>query len=85
MTIQDVRNEAGRITGTEVLVYARELMAENEIDHHESDLYLKVNEASTAIRDNYENNWMVTTFVDNIDHERWYEFPFCYWTDGKKS
>lgn len=79
MTISDIKNECGKIAGTEVLIYARELMNADETDHHESDLYLKVTEASTAIAEKYQNKWMVTHFVDNIDHELWYEFLFCYW------
>lgn len=79
MTVNDVLAESGKIEGNEVLLYAKELMAGDEIDHHESDLYLKVTEASTALKKKYEHEWSVTRFIDNINHEPWYEFPFCYW------
>lgn len=49
-----------------------------EIAHHYSDLYCKVTPASRAIMEQYEYKHLVTTFIDNIDHELWYEIPFCY-------
>ena len=49
-----------------------------EIDHHCSDLYCKVTPASRAIIDRYQFKNLVTTFIDNIDHELWYEIPFSY-------
>ena len=75
----ELLTEAGTIKSNEVLLYAKKLMAVDEIDHHESDLYLKVTEASTALKQKYEHEWSVTRFIDNINHEPWYEFPFCYW------
>lgn len=47
------------------------------IDHHCSDLYVKVTFQTSKIISNYENYEMVSIFKDNIDHEKWYEIPFC--------
>lgn len=48
------------------------------IDHYCSDLYVKVTPASTALIEQYENKFMVSKFVDNIEHKIWYEVPFGY-------
>lgn len=48
------------------------------IDHYYSDLYVKVTPISTALIEQYENKFMVSKFVDNIEHKLWYEIPFGY-------
>lgn len=67
---------------------AKELMAPKEIDsQHElgSDLYLKVTPTSKALIEQYEFKGNVTTFIDSIDHELWYNIPFANmtWWDEK--
>lgn len=62
-----------------LLYKARELMKPEEIDSQHtngSDLYLKVTEMSTKLINQYDFKENVTTFIDNIDHEHWYEIPF---------
>lgn len=51
------------------------------IDHHASDLYLKVTPETTRIINQLDNKSLLTTFTDNIDHELWYEIPFCYYEE----
>lgn len=51
------------------------------IDHHASDLYLKVTPGTTQIINQLENKSLLTTFRDNIDNELWYEIPFCYYEE----
>jgi hypothetical protein len=53
-------------------------MAAKDIAHHESDLYLRKNEISDQLVNEYEFKQNVTTFRDNIDHVLWYEIPFQY-------
>lgn len=54
-------------------------MKENEIDSHCSDLYVKVNSISKKfVESEYQFPKNVTTFIDNIDHVRWYDIPFAY-------
>ena len=48
------------------------------IDHWQSDLYLKVTPETTALVNKYRFKKQVTKFIDNIDHEPWYEVPFAY-------
>ena len=55
-----------------------EVLKPEEIGHWYSDLYCKVTPASRAIIDQYEYRHFVTTFIDNIGHDLWYEIPFCY-------
>lgn len=61
-------------------VHAAKIPPEH-IDHHESDLYLKVTPATTEIINNYQYKGNVTKFIDNIDHELWYEIPFTYYKE----
>lgn len=62
---------------------AAERMRPEEIDHHESDLYLKVTPVSRELVAQYDYKNLVTMFIDNIDHVPWYEIPFA-WT-GKRT
>lgn len=49
-----------------------------DIDHHASDLYLRVTKASEKLFLRYEYQNQVSTFVSNIDGKLWFEFPFCF-------
>lgn len=74
---------ARKLNPDEVFSAAKTLMDAKDIDHHGlgkgmDDLYLRKNEISTKIYDRLSNKTMVTTFIDQIDHDTWYEFPFCY-------
>lgn len=51
------------------------------IDHHASDLYLKVTPETMQIINQLENKSLLTTFTDNIDKELWYEIPFVYYEE----
>lgn len=62
-----------------ILEKAVKIMKENEIDHHESDLYLKVNENSKKLIEEYDFKENVTTFIDEIDDELWYDIPFAWY------
>lgn len=58
---------------------AREQMKPEEIATYESsgsDLFLKVTPVSTELIEQYDFKENVTKFIDNIDHEPWYEIPF---------
>lgn len=67
------------ITPGEVYEIAAANMDPEHIDHHESDLYLQVNSASTIIVNALDNRALLSTFRSNIEpRELWYELPFCY-------
>ena len=63
---------------TNIYQEAIEKMNKKDIDHYCSNLYLKVNEISKNIIDNYEFKAAVSTFIDDIDKEEWYDIPFGY-------
>ena len=72
------------ITPGEAYEIAAANMDPEHIDHHESDLYLKVNSTSSVIVGALDNRAMLSTFVSDIEPRAlWYELPFCYipgWT-----
>lgn len=57
---------------------AKEKMAPADIDHWQSDLYLKKTPVSELLVETYDYKGLVSTFVDEINHEPWYEIPFGY-------
>ena len=62
---------------------ALKLMDSKDIDHHESDLYLRKNSVSDKLVKEYDYPKQVTLFRDNIEHELWYEIPCTYYTINK--
>ena len=71
-------DSADTITDFMGAVRAAGIPAEH-IDHWQSDLYLKVTPETTALVNKYRFKKQVTKFIDNIDHEPWYEVPFAYY------
>ena len=64
---------------------ALQCMKPDEIDHHETDLYLLVNETSKALVNEYDYKNLVTVFISNIEPRvPWYEIPFAYSPGWKK-
>lgn len=67
------------ITPGEVYEIAAANMDPEHIDHHASDLYLKVNSASSLIVGALDNRALLNVFRSNIEpRELWYELPYCY-------
>lgn len=54
------------------------VMGTKEMDHWESTLYVKVTPESKRIVNRYRFKSQVSEFIDNIDHEPWYEIPFAF-------
>ena len=46
-----------------------------------SDLYIRVTEESKRIMNELKPNALLETFINNIDHDLWYDLPFC--KDGR--
>ena len=46
-----------------------------------SDLYIRVTEESKRIMNELKPNALLETFIHNIEHELWYDLPFC--KDGR--
>lgn len=71
------------ITPGEVYGIAAANMDPEHIDHHASDLYLKVDDVSRVIVGALDNDALLSTFTCWYDGTHWYELPFCYdpfWT-----
>ena len=49
-----------------------------EIGSHDSDMYVPVNDVTTALIKDYTFNCNVTTFYSNITGERCYDTPFAF-------
>lgn len=68
------------ITPGEVWEIASANMEPEHIDHHETDLYLMIDDVSRVIVGalDKDNRALLNTFTSWIDETRWYELPFCY-------
>ena len=64
----------------EIVEVAKEFMKPEDIDHHESDLYLKVNDVSREIVLNaLKDIPHVETFISNIEpHVPWFDIWWAY-------
>lgn len=58
-------------------IAAQELPPE-DIDHHETDLYIKFSLKAAALVDRLTTKVFLTTFRSQTDNKLWYELPFCY-------
>ena len=50
-------------------------------DEYSSDLYVRVTEESREIIKELNPNALLSTFIHNIEHDKWYNLPFC--KDGR--
>ena len=66
------------ITPGEIHAALKAVTTPADIDHHYSDLYVRVTPATCEVMKKFQYSNMVTTFIDNIDHVLWYDIPFCY-------
>lgn len=59
-------------------IYEKCVLFEVEIRHHESDLYIPVNELTRALVESYEFKGSVDTFENQIEGGVWYDIPFAF-------
>lgn len=81
-TLADLMN-GEKINPAEVYEIAAANMDPAHIDHHESDLYLRIDDVSRVIVGALDNSALLSTFTCWYDGSKWYELPFCYdpfWT-----
>ena len=84
-SIEDIRKEIAKAAkavepiqpGEIHAIAAQELPAE-DIDHHESDLYIKFSAKSSALVNRLTCKSLLTTFHSQTDGNLWYELPLCY-------
>ena len=46
-------------------------------DEYSSDLYIRITEESKKIIAELQPNGLLSTFTHNIEHDQWYDLPFC--------
>lgn len=46
-------------------------------DEYSSDLYVRVTEESKKIIEALQPKSLLSTFTHNIEHDKWYDLPFC--------
>ena len=63
---------------SDIYTKAVETLPAEDIDHHETDLYLRVTDASRDLVNRYKYKGSVSTFVDQINGVLWYDIPFAY-------
>ena len=61
-------------------IYERALkkMKPEDIDYHETDLYLKVTPVSKRLVEEYDYSNQVTLFESELGDGIWYDIPFAY-------
>lgn len=66
---------------------ALEILPKEDIDTHESDLYLKVSDKSTELVNKLKDkdNGLLVKFRSQIDGKMWYDIPFANMEDNYKS
>ena len=70
----------------EIYAVALVTLPAEDIDHHNSDLYLRRTPAAVALVSRLENKAILSVFRDP-DGVAWYELPFCftpYWENPSK-
>ena len=57
-------------------IYKQAVLLGEDIDYHESDLYIKVSPVSRELVNGYKHKDQVKTFISQIDNAAWFEVPF---------
>lgn len=75
-----------KLTPGEIYAAALATLPAEDIDHHNSDLYLRRTPAAMDLVARLENKVLLSVFRDS-DGVQWYELPFCftpYWENPSK-
>ena len=62
----------------DIYAAALRILPASDMDHHETDLYIKVSEASEALVASYDFRGNVEKFRSPLDGCLWYDVPFAY-------
>lgn len=62
----------------DIYAAALRVLPASDLDHHETDLYIKVSEASAALVASYDFRGNVEKFRSPLDGCLWFDFPFAY-------
>jgi hypothetical protein len=77
---------AKKLQPGEIYAVAVATLPAADIDHHNSDLYLRRTPAAMALVNRLENKALLSVFRDPSG-VAWYELPFCftpYWENPRK-
>lgn len=66
------------ISPGEIYDAAKAILPEKDIDHHQSDLYIRITPESKKLIEKLQPKTLLSTFRDQIDGDFWYDLPFCY-------
>lgn len=75
-----------KLSPGEIYAAAIATIPASDIDHHNSDLYLRCTPETKALVNRLNNTALLSVFRD-CDGVRWYELPFCfspYWENPSK-
>ena len=78
--------ENKKLTPGEIYAAAVAVLPAEDIDHHNSDLYLRKTPEASALIARMENRALLSVFRDQ-GGAVWYELPFCfspYWENPAK-
>ena len=67
-----------KLNPADIYTIAVDTLPATDIDHYETDLYIRVTPASRELINRLNNKALVSTFVDQIEKTLWFELPFCY-------
>lgn len=73
-----IKSENIEVTPGNIHNLANKNLPKEDIDHHETDLYIRKTPESEKLINKLKNKSLLSTFKDNIDGDIWYELPFCY-------
>lgn len=59
-------------------IYTAVVQCDIELDHHETDLYIPVNNITKKLINSYVFKCNVTTFINQVTKTLYYEIPFAY-------
>ena len=62
----------------DIYTSALRVLPASDLDHHETDLYIKVSEASAALVASYDFRGNVEKFRSPLDGCLWFDVPFAY-------
>lgn len=62
----------------DIYTAALRVLPASDLDHHETDLYIKVSEASVALVASYDFRGNVEKFRSPLDGCLWFDVPFAY-------
>lgn len=70
----------------DIYAEAVRIIPASDIDHHNSDLYLRITPETKVLVNRLNNKILLSWFMDTEGHW-WYELPFCftpYWANPRK-